>query len=222
MAGLAKRIDHTALGSDLSANGVMRLCQEAKEHGFRSVFLQPCRVRLAADLLKGTGIAVGTVAGFPFGANFSEVKAREAALAVSLGAAEIDMVINVGWIKDGRWEDVRKDIGLVVKAAAEASDGGRAIVKVIIETCLLSDSEKRRAAIVIKEVGADYVKTSTGYMGAGANADDVRLLRAVVGDDFGVKASGGIRTLAQATDLVEAGADIIGTSAGVAIIEEAS
>jgi deoxyribose-phosphate aldolase len=210
-------IDHTTLGAEDDAQKIKELCSQAREFGFRAVFVQPCRVALAVDLLSDTGIRIGTVAGFPFGANLPAVKAREAAAAVDLGAQEIDMVINVGWIKDGRWDDVKDDIAGVVQACRA---GSGAVVKVIIETGLLTDEEKRLAALAVKDAGADFVKTSTGYLGEGANVDDVALLREAVGPEFGVKASGGIRTLAQLEELVIAGASVIGTSAGLPIMAE--
>jgi deoxyribose-phosphate aldolase len=212
-------IDHTTLGAEDSAQKIRELCAQAREFDFRAVFVHPCRVALASDLLKDTAISVGTVAGFPFGANLSVSKAGEAAAAVERGAQEIDMVINVGWIKDGRWDDVRADIEGVVQAARAV--GRATVVKVIIETGLLDDDEKRRAALTVQEAGADFVKTSTGYLGPGANAADVELLREAVGPEFGVKASGGVRTLAQFEGLVIAGASVIGTSAGLAIMAEA-
>lgn len=220
MEDIAKLIDHTTLGSDVDIKKIKQLCAEARQYGFKSVFLQPCRVELAVEQVWGTGVHVGTVSGFPFGANNTETKAAEAALAVAQGADELDMVINVGWIKDGRWEAVEADIGQVVYACRQAGAGREISVKVIIETCLLTDDEKRRAAMAVKGAGADFVKTSTGYMGPGANVDDVALLRAVVGPDFGVKASGGIRTLEQVKALIKAGANRIGTSAGVQIMNE--
>lgn len=220
MEEIAKLIDHTVLGSDADAKKIAQLCDEARRFGFKSVFLQPCRVEQAFALLRGTPINVGTVSGFPFGANKTEIKAREAALAISQGAQEVDMVINVGWIKDGRWDDVASDISQVVKASKVVGRDRPIIVKVIIETCLLTDDEKRRAAAAVKEAGADFVKTSTGYMGGGATVEDVALLRSVVGPDFGVKASGGIRTLEQVKALIEAGANRIGTSAGAQIMNE--
>lgn len=219
MEDIAKLIDHTVLNSDADKKKIEHLCAEARNFGFKSVFLHPCRVEQAVIHLRGTSINVGTVSGFPFGANRTEIKAREAALAVSQGAQEIDMVINVGWIKDGRWDDVASDISAVVKAAKVGSDRP-VTVKVIIETCLLTDEEKRRAAMAVKDAGADFVKTSTGYMGGGATVEDVALLRAAVGPEFGVKASGGIRTLEQVKALIAAGATRIGTSAGVQIMNE--
>jgi len=217
---IAGLIDHTTLGSDADINKIEQLCAEARQYGFKSVFLQPCRVELAVKQMRGTGIQVGTVSGFPFGANNPETKAAEAALAVGQGADEIDMVINVGWIKDGLWAEVKSDMSRVVEASRHQGGDRPIIVKVIIETCLLTDDEKRRAAMAVREAGADFVKTSTGYMGSGANVDDVARLRAAVGPDFGVKASGGIRTLEQVKALIEAGANRIGTSAGVAIMNE--
>jgi deoxyribose-phosphate aldolase len=212
-------IDHTTLGAEDDAQKIKELCSQARGFGFRAVFVQPCRVALAVDLLSDTDIRIGTVAGFPFGANLPALKAREAAAAVDLGAQEIDMVINVGWIKDGRWDDVKDDIAGVVEACRAV--GRATVVKVIIETGLLTDDEKRLAALAVKDAGAGFVKTSTGYLGEGANVDDVALLREAVGPEFGVKASGGIRTLAQLEALVIAGASVIGTSAGLAIMAEA-
>ena len=220
MEEIAKLIDHTTLGSDVDVKKVEKLCEEARQYGFKSVFVQPCRAELAVGVMRGTGIHVGTVSGFPFGANNTRIKVDEAALAVTQGVDELDMVINVGWIKDGRWKAVETDISEVVNACRAAGSGREIVVKVIIETCLLTDDEKHRAATVVREAGADFVKTSTGYMAAGANVEDVALLRAVVGPDFGVKASGGIRTLEQMKALIEAGANRIGTSAGVAIMHE--
>jgi len=217
---IAKIIDHTALAAEAGAGAITRLCGEAKEYGFRSVVVQPCRVSLAVEALSGSGIPVGTVAGFPFGAAETEIKAEEASLAIGRGATEIDMVINVGWIKDGRWEQVAADIREVGEACRSRGPDRKVILKVIIEACLLTDDEKGRAAAVVKEAGADYVKTSTGYLGPGANPRDVALMRKAVGPGFGIKASGGIRTLAQAKELLNAGADIIGTSAGAAIMNE--
>lgn len=220
MKEIANMIDHTALSSDADASKIEKLCSEARRYGFKSVFTQPCRAALAVAFLKGTGISVGTVSGFPFGANETETKIKEAVLAVALGVSEVDMVINIGWIKDARWDEVALDISRVVEASRAAGKGRQITVKVIIETCLLTDAEKRRAAKAVKDSGADFVKTSTGYMGGGATVEDVAILREVVGPDFGIKASGGIRTLAQTKALIKAGANRIGTSAGVAIMNE--
>ncbi len=216
----ARMIDHTVLASDADENKVADLCDEALRFGFHSVFLQPCRVEQASRLLKGSDISVGSVAGFPFGAALTETKSGEAAAVVENGATEVEMVINIGWIKDGSWDLVGADIENVNRAARSAGDGVSIVIKVIIETCLLTEAEKIKAALVIKEAGADFVKTSTGYMEAGAIAADVALIRRTVGPDFGVKASGGIRTAADLAEMISAGADRIGTSAGVAIMGE--
>lgn len=216
----AKLIDHTLLSADADESRVKQLCDEARRFKFRAVMVQPCRVGSAVEYLLDSGIDVGTVAGFPFGANDTATKVAEAARAVLEGATDIDMVINIGWLKDGRWERVKTDIGSVVESGRGAAAGRKVTVKVIIEACLLSDKEKETAAAAVVEAGADYVKTSTGYLGPGANAYDVALLRKAVGPDFGVKASGGVRTLAQLRELANAGANRIGTSAGVAIMKE--
>ncbi len=217
---IASRIDHTALQPDLDEASVRRLCNEAEKYGFFRVFIPPCRVPLAVELLRPTPVMVGTVVGFPFGYTDSDFKAVEATRLVEAGAADIDMVINLGWVKDGRWAEVVADIAGVCTAARNVNAPFEVTVKVIIETALLDEEEKRQAARTVKEAGADYVKTSTGYASGGAVAADVALLRATVGPSFGVKASGGIRTAVQFHEMVAAGADRIGTSAGVAIMEE--
>lgn len=217
---IAALIDHTALHPDLDEAGVRRLCDEARQYGFVRVFVPPCRVRLAAELLRQMPVEVGSVVGFPLGYAAPESKAAEAAVLVEAGAADIDMVINIGWIKDGRWADVCADITAVCTAARSVRTHVEVTVKVIIETALLSEAEKTRAAKAVVEAGADYVKTSTGYADAGAVAADVALLRGVVGESFGVKASGGIKTAVQLHEMLAAGADRIGTSAGVAIMLE--
>ena len=192
-----------------------KLCRKAAEFGFHSVCVNSCYVSFCADLLKDSDVKVCTVIGFPLGAMSSAGKAAEAAAAVKDGADELDMVINVGMIKSGDWEYVRRDIEEVVKAA-----GSRALVKVILETCLLTDDEKRIACRVCREAGAAYVKTSTGFSTGGATAADVRLMREEAGDSMGVKASGGIRSLKDAEEMATAGADRIGTSSGIAIVRE--
>lgn len=211
----AKMIDHTLLKPEASREQVKKLCREAAEYGFHSVCVNSCYVSFCADLLKDSDVKVCTVIGFPLGAMSSAGKAAEAAVAVKDGADELDMVINVGMIKSGDWEYVRRDIEEVVKAA-----GSRALVKVILETCLLTDDEKRIACRVCREAGAAYVKTSTGFSTGGATAADVRLMREEAGDSMGVKASGGIRSLKDAEEMVAAGADRIGTSSGIAIARE--
>lgn len=211
----AKMIDHTLLKPEASREQVKKLCREAAEYGFHSVCVNSCYVSFCADLLKDSDVKVCTVIGFPLGAMSSAGKAAEAAAAVKDGADELDMVINVGMIKSGDWEYVRRDIEEVVKAA-----GSRALVKVILETCLLTDDEKRIACRVCREAGAAYVKTSTGFSTGGATAADVRLMREEAGDSMGVKASGGIRSLKDAEEMAAAGADRIGTSSGIAIARE--
>lgn len=211
----AKMIDHTLLKPEASREQVKKLCREAAEYGFHSVCVNSCYVSFCADLLKDSDVKVCTVIGFPLGAMSSAGKAAEAAAAVKDGADELDMVINVGMIKSGDWEYVRRDIEEVVKAA-----GSRALVKVILETCLLTDDEKRIACRVCREAGAAYVKTSTGFSTGGATAADVRLMREEAGDSMGVKASGGIRSLKDAEEMAAAGADRIGTSSGIAIVRE--
>ena len=213
---LAKYIDHTLLKPDATEAQIERLCAEAVEHGFASVCVNPCRIALAAKLLAGTDVAPCCVIGFPLGACTTAAKAFEAADAAQNGAKEIDMVINVGDAKDGRWDAVEADIAGVVRAIA-----GRAKLKVIIETCLLTDGEKVEACKAAVRAGADFVKTSTGFSRAGATARDVALMREAVGPDVGVKAAGGIRTYADAVAMIEAGATRIGASAGVAILAEA-
>lgn len=213
---LAKMIDHTILKADASEAKVEEICLEAKEYSFASVCINPCNVVLAAEMLKGTEVKVCTVIGFPLGANTSKVKAFEADEAVKNGAEEVDMVINIGKLKDGDYDYVRNDIKAVVDAVK-----GRAITKVIIETCLLNDSEKVKVCKLAKEAGADFVKTSTGFSTAGATAGDIKLMRETVGSSMGVKASGGIRSYEDAVSMIEAGASRVGASASVAICEKA-
>ena len=210
---VAGMIDHTLLKADATEAQIAKLCQEAKEHGFASVCVNPGYVPEAAEALKGTDVRVCTVIGFPLGATSSEAKAAETADAIAKGAAEVDMVVNVGRIKSGNWDYVRSDIAAVVNAAR-----GRALTKVIIETCLLTDDEKIRVCEIAKEAGADFVKTSTGFSTGGATAADIALMRKTVGPDMGVKASGGIHSTEEAIALIEAGASRIGASAGIAII----
>lgn len=207
-------IDHTILKPDATADDIDKLCREAISNRFCAVCVNPSHVVRAANHLKNTEIAVATVVGFPLGATTTESKVFETAQAVGCGATEIDMVLNVGALKSGDLEFVRRDIRGVVQAAL------RAPVKVILETCLLTDDEKRTACLLSKEAGALYVKTSTGFGKSGATATDVKLMRDAVGATIGVKASGGIRTLAQAMELIRAGASRIGASASVAMIGE--
>lgn len=208
---LASYIDHTLLKPGATVEDIIQLCREAEQHQFAAVCVNPVFVDLAAHCLAGTGVKTATVIGFPLGATFTEAKVAEVKEAVSRKANELDMVINIGAAKAGMWEVVTEDIRQVVAAA----DG--AAVKVIIETCLLTDDEKRRACQAVLDAGAQFVKTSTGFGSGGATVDDIRLCKQVVGDKIGIKASGGIRTLEQAKALIDAGATRLGTSAGVEI-----
>ena len=211
---LAKYIDHTLLKPDASAAQIIRICDEAKEYGFASVCVNPSRIALVAEQLKGTDVTPCCVVGFPLGAIPSESKAAETAVAVKNGAGEIDMVINIGAAKDGDWALVESDIA-AVKAAC-----GPAKLKVIIETCLLTDDEKVKACIAAKNANADFVKTSTGFSKAGATPEDVALMRKTVGPDMGVKAAGGVHNRAEAEAMIAAGATRIGASSGIAIVTE--
>ncbi len=215
---LSKYIDHTLLKPEASETQVRQLCKEAGEFHFATVCVNPTWVRLCAQLLKGTDVGVCTVAGFPLGATPADVKAYEARRALFDGAREVDMVINDGLLKSGHDGLVLDDISQVAGAVHD----GCALLKVIIETALLTDEEKVKACILAKRAGADYVKTSTGFGPGGATAQDVALMRRVVGKDVGVKAAGGIRDLAAAQQMIAAGATRVGASAGVKIIQEAA
>ncbi|MBO0470195.1 deoxyribose-phosphate aldolase [Enterococcus sp. DIV0242_7C1] len=214
---LNQMIDHTILKADATEEAVLQIIEEAKKYEFFSVCINPSWVAFAKERLAGTSVDVCTVIGFPLGANTSEVKAYEAADAINNGATEVDMVINIGALKSKQYKKVLKDIQAVVDAAKD-----KALVKVIIETALLTDEEKVKACELAKEAGADFVKTSTGFSTGGATVADVKLMRETVGPDMGVKASGGIHNEAEATAMIEAGATRIGTSAGVAIMEGAT
>ncbi len=207
----AKLFDHTILKADAGRDAVRKVCDEAKEYGFMSVCVNGYYTAYAAEQLKESGVKVCTVVGFPLGQMSLKAKAAEAAIAVEDGADEIDMVINVGALKDGLDDVVLSDIKAVKKAC------GSLVLKVIIETCLLNEEEKIRACRLVKEAGADFVKTSTGFSTAGATAEDVALMRKTVGAGMGVKASGGIRDKETAMAMIEAGASRLGTSATVAI-----
>lgn len=215
---LAKMIDHTSLKPSATKDDIARLCQEGKKYGFWSVCVNPIYVSLATDVLKGTDVKVCSVVGFPFGANVPDVKALEAGRAIHDGASEIDMVSNIGALKSREYELVKRDIRKVTKRAKALRKD--TIVKVIIETGLLTEDEKVLVCKLVKEAGADYVKTSTGFNSTGATIHDVKLLRSITGPKFGVKASGGIRTYHDAMELVKAGANRIGTSSGVLIVGE--
>ncbi len=213
MNAIQTYIDNTALKADCTPDVIENLCKESIEYGCASVCVNPAYVPLVAKLLKNTGVKVCTVIGFPLGMNASEVKAFEAAYAEKQGAEELDMVINVGMLKAGNYDYVQKDIEAVVKAS-----NGK-LVKVIIETCLLTDEEKVKACELAKAAGADYVKTSTGFSTGGATVGDIALMRKTVGADMGVKASGGIRDYATAKAMIDAGASRIGASSGKKIVE---
>jgi len=212
---LAGMIDHTLLKPDATSDKIAQLCFEAKKYHFASVCVNPTHVKLCADLLRDSDVKVCTVIGFPLGAASTEVKTFETKNALDNGATEIDMVINIGALKAGDVDLVARDIREVVEVAHAAN----ALVKVIIETALLTDEEKVVASLLAKEAGADYVKTSTGFSGGGATVHDIELIRRTVGPSLGVKASGGIHTHEEAEALVAAGATRIGASAGVKIIQ---
>jgi deoxyribose-phosphate aldolase len=214
---IAALIDHTLLKPEATPAQVERLCREAAQYRFASVCVNPTFVPLCVGMLRDTPVAVCTVIGFPLGATTTKAKVFEAAQAAAAGARELDMVISVGRLKAGEYREVAEDISAVVEAGHAAG----ALVKVIIETALLSDEEKVAACMLAARAGADFVKTSTGFSGGGATAADIALMRRVVGPGLGVKASGGVRTLADAQAMVDAGADRIGASAGVAIVREA-
>ena len=209
---IAKMIDHTMLKADASEKTILRYCREAKEYGFASICVNTCFVPLVAKELKGSGVKTCCVVGFPLGAMSTPAKAFEAKQAVADGAEEVDMVINIGAMKDARFDFVKKDIEAVVEASKPA------IVKVIIETCLLTDEEKVKACELSVEAGAAFVKTSTGFSTGGATVADVKLMKETVGDRAKVKASGGIRTPEDAKALIEAGADRIGAGNGIVLL----
>lgn len=215
MEKLSKYIDHTLLKAEAREEEVIKLCSEAKEYDFFSVCVNPSFVELASKELKGSDVKVCTVIGFPLGATTMQTKAFETKDAIEKGAHEVDMVINVGALKDGKYDYVREDIKAVVDASNK-----KALVKVIIESCLLTDEEKVKACELSKEAGADYVKTSTGFSTGGATAADIALMRKTVGSELGVKASGGVRTYEDSIAMIEAGASRIGASASIAIVEK--
>jgi len=216
-AAIAHLIDHTLLKPEASREEIRKLCGEAVRFGFASVVVNPWYVPLAAELVRGSAVKVCTVVGFPLGATLPQVKVYETEQAIKLGAQEIDMVINVGALKS-RQDDVAE---LDIRGVVEASHRGGAIAKVILETALLTPDEKVRGCQAAKNAGADFVKTSTGFASGGATAEDVALMRAVVGSEVGVKAAGGIRTIEDLKKMVSAGATRIGASASVRILEQA-
>jgi deoxyribose-phosphate aldolase len=211
---LAKKIDHTMLKPDATPDEIKTLCEEAKKYNFASVCINPCYVSLCSKLLKDTEVKVCTVIGFPLGATTTDVKKTEAEQAIQNGAQEIDMVINVGQLKQGNYEYVFNDVNSVVQTAKKK----KVICKVILETALLTDEEKVKACLICKKAGADFVKTSTGFSKGGATVGDVALMKYVVGSSIGVKASGGIRTKKEAEEMIASGADRIGASASVKIV----
>lgn len=210
---IANMIDHTVLKAVTTKEDVKKICSEAKEYGFFSVCINPTQIEFAKNELKGSNVAVCTVIGFPLGANTSEVKAFETKDAIAKGADEVDMVINIGALKDKNYELVEKDIKAVVDAANK-----EALVKVIIETCYLTDEEKKKACELAVKAGTDFVKTSTGFGTGGSTPADIKLMREAVGQNIGVKASGGVRNEKDAIAIVEAGASRIGASASIAIV----
>jgi deoxyribose-phosphate aldolase len=214
---IAGMIDHTLLKAETTKADVIQLCKEAAEHQFASVCVNPTWVDTCRDQLKDSTVKVCTVIGFPLGANTPEVKAFETKKAIQDGATEVDMVINIGALKNGDNGLVERDIMSVVEAAK-----GKAIVKVIIETASLTEEEKVRACTISKNVGADYVKTSTGFGAGGATVEDIKLMRLAVGPELGVKASGGVRNHQAAVEMITAGATRIGTSNGIQIISNQS
>lgn len=212
MENLNKTIDHTLLKPDALSSDIIKLCKEAKTHHFATVCIHPSHVKKAVEILTDTDVGVCTVVGFPLGATLSSVKAFETRMAVDRGAKEIDMVINIGALKEKNYTLVEKDIAAVVEAAS-----GR-LVKVILETCLLSEEEIIKACRCAMEAKAQFVKTSTGFSTSGASLEAVKLMKKTVGDSLGVKASGGIKNADQAKSFLEAGASRIGTSSSLAII----
>ena len=214
---IAHMIDHTVLKPDATQDQIAQLCYEARKHSFASVCVNPANVKLCSELLQGSAVPVCTVVGFPLGATPTEVKVFEAQQATREGAAEVDMVINVGALKSRDYETVERDVASI----ARACHAGNTILKVIIEAALLTDEEKVVACQLAKVAGADFVKTSTGFGPGGATLEDVALMRRVVGPTMGVKAAGGIRTYEDAQKMITAGASRIGASASVKIMQEA-
>ncbi len=212
---ISSMIDHTILKADATSEMVKTLCEEAKEYKFAAVCVNPTHIEYCKELLKDSDVKVATVIGFPLGANTKETKAFETLDAINKGADEVDMVINIGALKDENYDLVKADIEAVVKAA-----NGNALVKVIIETSLLTDDEKKKVCQLALDANADFVKTSTGFSTGGATVEDVKLMKSVVGDKMEIKASGGVRDLATAKEMIQAGATRLGTSSGIKIVKE--
>lgn len=210
---LNRYIDHTLLRPDVTLMEIRRLCQEGLQYQFASVCILPAWASFAFELLKGSNVKLCSVVGFPLGANTSGCKQKEAAELLEKGVTEIDMVLNIGFLKSQQYDAVRNDIEAVVKGAPSA------LIKVILETSLLSDEEKRIASLIVVEAGAQYVKTSTGFSSSGATIADVALIRSLVGPNFGVKASGGIKDRPTALAMINAGASRLGTSSGVLLMK---
>lgn len=209
---IASYIDHTVLAANTTSDKVEKICKEAKEYHFASVCVNSCYVEQCSKILKDSDVSVCTVVGFPLGAMSTRAKAYEALVSVEEGADEVDMVINIGWLKEGKDDKVLRDIQSVKEACHDK------LLKVIIETCLLTDEEKVRACSLAVKAGANYVKTSTGFSTGGANAKDIALMRKTVGPEIGVKASGGIHSYEEALTMVKSGASRIGASASVSIV----
>lgn len=212
---LAKMIDHTCLKADATAEHIVLLCNEAKKFDFKAVCINPSYVAFAKEQLKDTEIAVATVVGFPLGANRWEIKREEALLAIADGADEIDMVQNIAYVKDGRFDLVEAEIKKIREALPK-----EVVLKVILETCLLSDDEIVESSRAAQRAGADFIKTSTGFSTGGAKVEDILLMRKTVGEDMQIKASGGIRDLNKALSMLEAGANRLGISSSVSIMRE--
>ena len=215
MMDMGRFIDHTVLKPDATEEMIENLCNEAKKYNFYAVCINPYYVKLAKNILRNSNVKIATVIGFPLGANTSKIKALEAEESIKDGADELDMVINIAALKNKDYDKVKEDIGEVVKKAK-----GNALVKVIIETCLLTEDEKVRACNLSLEAGANFVKTSTGFNGKGATVEDIRLIKSVVGDKMKIKASGGIRDYETAIKMIEAGANRIGASSSVKIVQD--
>jgi len=215
MKSIPSMIDHTLLKPDATKEMIKVLCNEALEYKFGAVCVNPYHVELCKEILNGSSVKIATVIGFPLGANTKEVKAYETIDAINNGADEIDMVINIGALKDKDYKAVKDDIEAVVNASRT-----KAIVKVIIETCLLTDEEKKKACELAMEAGADFVKTSTGFSTGGATVADVKLMKSIVGDKLEIKASGGVRDLKASKEMIEAGATRLGSSSGIKIVKE--
>lgn len=217
MMSIARMIEHTLLKADATEKEIVNICHEAKINGFAAVCVNPCYVRIAAKVLHGTRVGVVAVVGFPLGATLTEIKVQEVFAVKAFGAKEVDMVMNVGWAKSGDWEAVEQDIKRVVEAAHSCG----LIIKVIIETSLLTDAEKKCAAEIVTRVGADFIKTSSGFASGGVTIEDIRNLKAWIGEGIRIKASGGIKTRESALQLIKAGADRLGSSSGLSLIHNA-